>query len=63
MKNAIQRIRQHNPGVAIGVCGDHSADPESLRFFESLGVNFAVCSLAVLEQARHSLTHLPNATV
>jgi len=63
MKNAIQRIRQHNPGVAIGVCGDHSADPKSLRFFQSLGVDFAVCALTVLEQARHSLTHLPSATV
>jgi pyruvate,orthophosphate dikinase len=63
MKDAIQRIRQHYPGVTIGVCGDHSADPESLRFFESLGVNFAACALPILEQAGRSLSHLPSATV
>lgn len=61
MEDAVRGIRQHNPSLEVGVCGDHSADPESLRFFESLGANFAACALPVLEEAHVSLAHLSAA--
>jgi pyruvate,orthophosphate dikinase len=63
MKCAIGQIRQHNPEVDIGVCGDHSADPESAQFFESLGVSFAACALPVLERANCSLSELSSTSV
>lgn len=62
MEDAVRRIRHLNPTVEIGVCGDHSADPESIRFFESLGICFAACALPVLEETHRSLIHLSTAT-
>jgi pyruvate,orthophosphate dikinase len=39
-----QRARAARPGVAIGVCGEHGGDAESIAFFESVGVDYVSCS-------------------
>ncbi len=33
IKIAIQRGKEANPDLKIGICGEHAGDPESLRFF------------------------------
>jgi len=32
MQMAIERARESNPEIKIGVCGEHSGDPESIEF-------------------------------
>lgn len=36
--------RAVNPGLEVGVCGEHGGDPESIRFFHRLGFNSVSCS-------------------
>ena len=44
MEMAIRSVRSLNPAIKIGVCGEHGGDPESIRFFQSLGVDYVSCS-------------------
>jgi pyruvate,orthophosphate dikinase len=30
--------------VKLGVCGEHGGDPDSVHFFESLGLDYVSCS-------------------
>jgi pyruvate,orthophosphate dikinase len=41
---AIQNGRLVHPELEIGVCGEHAADPISVDFFVSLGVDYVSCS-------------------
>ncbi len=52
MQMAIARVRQANPSIKIGVCGEHGGDPESIAFFHSLGVDYVSCSPSRLRVAR-----------
>ena len=36
--------RKTNPGIKLGVCGEHGGDPESIKFFSSLGMDYISCS-------------------
>jgi pyruvate,orthophosphate dikinase len=52
-----ERGRAQRPGLKLGVCGEHGADPESVQFFESVGLDYISCSpfrvpVARLEAAR-----------
>lgn len=49
---AIRRVRAVNPDIKIGVCGEHAGDPESIRFFHSVGVDYVSCSPARLAVAQ-----------
>ncbi len=44
MRQAIQNVRRINPTIKIGVCGEHGGDPESISFFQQLGVDYVSCS-------------------
>ena len=52
VKMAIQQVRAVNPSIKIGVCGEHGGDPESIRFFDSVGVDYVSCSSARLPVAQ-----------
>jgi pyruvate,orthophosphate dikinase len=52
MEMAINSVRQVNPAIKIGVCGEHGGDPESIQFFHSLGVDYVSCSPARLRVAQ-----------
>jgi pyruvate,orthophosphate dikinase len=39
-----ERGRETNPKLKLGVCGEHGGDPTSIRFFESIGVDYVSCS-------------------
>lgn len=41
---AIDEGRKANPELIVGVCGEHGADPESIEFFHSAGVDYVSCS-------------------
>jgi pyruvate,orthophosphate dikinase len=41
---AAERGRAANPGLGLGVCGEHGGDPASVRFFADLGVDYVSCS-------------------
>lgn len=36
--------RRTKPDLKIGVCGEHGGDPRSIRFFNSIGLNYVSCS-------------------
>ncbi|MEQ1771384.1 MAG: putative PEP-binding protein [Devosia sp.] len=52
---AIERGRAANPALKIGICGEHAGDPESLRFFAGLGVDYVSCSPYRVPVARLTL--------
>ena len=52
LRIAVNRIRSANPKVKIGVCGEHGGDPESIRFFHDLGIDYVSCSPYRLPIAR-----------
>jgi len=49
---AIRSVRELNPEIKIGVCGEHGGDPESIQFFHSLGVDYVSCSPSRLRIAQ-----------
>jgi pyruvate,orthophosphate dikinase len=36
--------RQANPGIKLGVCGEHGGDPESVHVFYKIGLDYVSCS-------------------
>jgi len=41
---AIDRSRQKNPNIKIGICGEHGGDPDSINFLVGAGVDYVSCS-------------------
>lgn len=41
---ATEKARAAKPGIKLGVCGEHGGDPESVRFFCDVGVDYVSCS-------------------
>ncbi len=39
-----ERGRSTNPGIKLGVCGEHGGDPESVRIFHGIGLDYVSCS-------------------
>lgn len=56
---AIERGRAANPALKIGICGEHAGDPESLRFFAGLDVDYVSCSPYRVPVARLTLAQTP----
>ena len=40
----IQAGRSRRPELKCGVCGEHGGDPESIRFFNKIGIDYVSCS-------------------
>ena len=41
---ASERGRQQRAGLKLGICGEHGGDPASIRFCESVGLDYVSCS-------------------
>jgi len=41
---AVERGRNVNPKLHLGVCGEHGGDPESIHFFHEVGLDYVSCS-------------------
>jgi pyruvate,orthophosphate dikinase len=39
-----QRGRKTKPHLKVGICGEHGGDPESVKFFHRVGMNYVSCS-------------------
>ncbi len=44
MEIAVSSARQEKEGLEIGICGEHAGDPESIRFFHQIGIDYLSCS-------------------
>jgi pyruvate phosphate dikinase, putative len=44
MKLAIEKARQVDPTLSIGVCGEVGGDPTSIPFLQEIGVTYVSCS-------------------
>jgi pyruvate,orthophosphate dikinase len=40
----VERGRKVNPGLEIGICGEHGGDPESIHFFHKVGLDYVSAS-------------------
>ncbi len=36
--------REANPQLKVGICGEHGGDPDSIRFFRDVGLDYVSCS-------------------
>jgi len=41
---ACESGRESNPGLKLGICGEHGGDPESIEFFHEVGLDYVSCS-------------------
>jgi pyruvate, orthophosphate dikinase len=39
-----ERGRKTKKNLKVGICGEHGGDPESVKFFHRLGLNYVSCS-------------------
>lgn len=44
LKIAIEKGRKTNSKLKIGICGEHGGDPESVKFFHRIGLDYVSCS-------------------
>jgi len=49
---AVERGRRARPELELGVCGEHGGDPDSIRFFHEVGLDYVSCSPFRLPIAR-----------
>jgi len=55
IKLAIKRGRAANPNLVIGICGEHAGEPQSLKFFAGLDIDYVSCSPYRVPVARLAL--------
>ncbi|MCX7173601.1 MAG: pyruvate, phosphate dikinase [Proteobacteria bacterium] len=41
---AVKKGREVRPGIEVGVCGEHGGDPDSVKFFHRVGLDYVSCS-------------------
>jgi pyruvate,orthophosphate dikinase len=61
VKIAVERGKRVNPKLHLGVCGEHGGDPESIHFFDEVGLDYVSCSpfrvpVARLEAGRSAVS-------
>jgi pyruvate, orthophosphate dikinase len=44
MELGVERGRRAHPDLKIGICGEHGGDPASVRYFESIRLDYVSCS-------------------
>ncbi len=62
VKTGVDLGRRSRPDLKVGVCGEHGGDPESIEFFNSVGLDYVSCSpyrvpIARLAAARAAIMH------
>jgi len=55
LRMAIQRGREGNPNLVIGICGEHAGDPASIAFFAGIGADYVSCAPYRVPVARLAL--------
>jgi pyruvate,orthophosphate dikinase len=54
---ATSRGRSTNKNLKIGICGEHGGDPQSIFFFQKIGLNYVSCSPFRVPIARLAASH------
>ena len=59
VRYAVEQGRARRPDLHLGVCGEHGGDPDSIHFFDAVGLDYVSCSpfrvpVARLEAGRSS---------
>jgi pyruvate,orthophosphate dikinase len=54
---AIREAREVNPGIKLGICGEHGGDPASIELCERLGLDYVSCSPSRVPGARLAAAH------
>jgi len=59
---AAERGRKTRPNIKLGICGEHGGDPASVKFCETVGLDYVSCSpfrvpIARLAAAQAALAH------
>ena len=49
--------RSTNADLKVGICGEHGGDPESVKFFHNVGLNYVSCSPYRVPIARLAAAH------
>jgi len=44
IRMAVEEGRKGNPGLKVGICGEHGGDPASVEFFHDAGLDYVSCS-------------------
>jgi pyruvate,orthophosphate dikinase len=44
IKMTVKKGRAANSKISLSVCGEHGGDPRSIKFFNSVGLNYISCS-------------------
>ena len=44
VKIGVESGRSTRPGLTCGICGEHGGDPASIKFFNSIGIDYVSCS-------------------
>lgn len=44
VKSAVDLGRQSKPDLKTGICGEHGGDPDSIEFFNRVGLDYVSCS-------------------
>lgn len=57
---ATSLAKKTNPNIELGICGEHGGDPESIEFFDKIGLDYVSCSpyrvpVAILAAARAAI--------
>ena len=52
VRTAKELSRGVKPGIKLGICGEHGGDPDSIRFFDSVGLDYVSCSPFRVQTAR-----------
>jgi pyruvate,orthophosphate dikinase len=40
----VERGRSRRPSLKLGICGEHGGDPDSVHFFDEVGLDYVSCS-------------------
>jgi len=62
MRIAVEKGRQTNPDIKLGICGEHGGDPSSVEFCHMVGLTYVSCSpyrvpIARLAAAQAAIKH------
>jgi pyruvate,orthophosphate dikinase len=44
VRTAVEAGRSTRPDIKLGVCGEHGGDPDSIHFFDEVGLDYVSCS-------------------
>mgnify|MGYP002682579078 FL=1 len=57
VRMACELGRGTNPGIKLGICGEHGGDPRSIAFCHQVGLNYVSCSPFRVPLARLAAAH------